>query len=137
MIYAMNYVKKWIKKCESLKLQMYMDTKGNPTIGWGRNLKNGITLDEAELMFQNDFEESISELEACNWYPSLPYGVKCALVNMNFNLGIKKFLEFKKMIAALIEKNYTLAAQEVLNSLWATQVGQRAKDVAVMISEGK
>lgn len=133
----MNDVQQWIKRCEALRLQIYIDTTGNPTIGWGRNLRKGISVDEAELMFQNDFKETLAELEPCEWYTSLPYGVKTAIINMNFNLGIHKLLQFKRMIAALTDKNYTLAAQEALNSLWATQVGQRAKDVAVMIRSGK
>jgi lysozyme len=133
----MSDVQQWIKRCEALKLQMYIDTTGNPTIGWGRNLRKGISPDEAELMFQNDFKETLAELEPCEWYTSLPYGVKNAIINMNFNLGINKLLQFKRMITALTVKNYTLAAQEALDSLWATQVGQRAKDVAVMIRSGK
>lgn len=133
----MTNVQLWIKKCESLRLQIYVDMTGNPTIGWGRNLRKGLRLDEAELMFQNDLKETISELENCIWYQPLPDGIKNALINMNFNLGIDKLLQFKKMIAALIQKDYTLAAQEALNSKWSTQVGERAKDVAVMIREGK
>lgn len=130
-------VQAWIKKCESFRYQIYLDTTGNPTIGWGRNLRKGISLDEAELMFQNDLKEAISELEHFSWYVNSPSDVKSALINMNFNLGIHNLLKFDKMISALTDKNYTLAAQEVVNSKWAIQVGQRAKDVAVMIREGK
>ena len=133
----MTDVQAWIKNCEALSLKLYVDTTGNPTIGWGRNLRKGLSMDEAELMFQNDLKEAIAELETCSWYHSQPDGVKSALINMNFNLGIGKLLQFRQMIAALTDKNYTLAAQEALNSRWATQVGQRAKDVAVMIREGK
>jgi len=133
----MKDVQQWIKNCEGLKLHLYIDTKGNPTLGWGRNLRKGISSDEAELMFQNDFRQTLAELDSCEWYLSLPYIVKCAIINMNFNLGLTKLLGFTKMIAALTDKNYTVAAQEVLNSLWATQVGQRAKDVSIMIREGK
>ncbi len=133
----MENVQAWIKNCEALSLKTYVDSTGNPTIGWGRNLRKGISLDEAELMFQNDLKETISELEACDWYHPLPDGVKTALINMNFNLGIGKLLQFKKMIAALIDKNYAVAAQESLNSKWSSQVGKRAKSIAVMIREGK
>ena len=56
---------------------------------------------------------------------------------MNFNLGIEKLSEFHEMIAALKEKNYNLAAESALSSLWAKQVGQRAIDIAAMIKEGK
>lgn len=132
----MTDVQLWIKKCEGLNLETYIDTTGHLTIGWGRNLKNGIRLDEAELMFQNDLKQTIQELDAQEWFGNLPDNVQSALINMNFNLGITKLLGFRKMVAALQKKDYTTAAMEALDSLWAKQVGQRAKDVALMIRQG-
>lgn len=128
-------VQQWIKNNEGLDLHTYIDTTGHCTVGWGRNLENGISLDEAELMFQNDLKQTISQLEKCSWYINQHQNVKNALINMNFNLGINKLSQFHGMITALEAKNYTLAAQEALNSLWAKQVGDRAKQIAVMISE--
>lgn len=116
----------------------YLDTEGVLTIGWGRNLyDNGISQKEADYLFDNDFDNCQRELAKCSWYSSQPEGVQAALMNMCFNLGLPRLKGFKLMIAALEEKNYTLAAQEALNSKWAKQVGQRAKDVAVMLREGK
>ena len=126
-------VQAWIKQDEGLKLETYVDTTGHLTVGWGRNLQNGIRLDEAELMFQNDLTQTVNELLQQPWYGSLPHNVQNALINMNFNLGITKLLEFKEMIAALENKNYRAAAQAALNSLWAKQVPNRAKEIAVMI----
>ena len=37
---------------------------------------------------------------------------------------------------ALTAKDYTKASIEALDSKWATQVGQRAKDVALMMRQG-
>lgn len=133
----MQDLQDWIKNCEGLDLKSYVDTNGHLTIGWGRNLEDGIRLDEAELMFQNDLKQTIGELEPLSWFNSQPQGVKNALINMNFNLGITKMLEFEDMICCLERKNYPGAAHAALNSLWAKEVGQRAKDIAVMISEGK
>lgn len=127
----------WIKSCEGLDLHTYIDTNGHCTVGWGRNLENGIRLDEAELMFKNDLDQAIGELHEQPWFPSLPPGVRGALINMNFNLGITKFLEFKEMIAALEKKDFTAAAQAALDSAWAKQVHQRATDIAVMIRAGQ
>src|SRR5580765_1582940 len=106
----------WIKKCESLRLKEYIDTTGHKTIGWGRNLDRGISVDEAELMFQNDYNNTVEDLTKHSWFNMQPEGVKQALINMTFNLGIQKLLLFIKMIDALREKNYTLAAIEALNS---------------------
>ncbi len=137
-IIAMSNVKDWIKRCEACKLKIYKDTVDKWTVGWGRNIQdNGISQDEADYMFENDFKRVVRELEQNPWYIAQPQGVKDALINMNFNMGINRLMGFKNMIRALIERNYTLAAQEALNSKWAGQVGQRAKDVAVMIREGK
>ena len=134
----MNFtdVKVWIKSCEGLKLHPYMDTTKHVTIGWGRNLDNGISLDEAQLMFENDFTRCHKELNCCDWFLNQPSNVQNGLLNMNFNLGITELDDFKGMIQALRNKDYTKAAQEALNSIWAKQVGERAKDVAVMIREG-
>ncbi len=126
----------WIKHCEGLRLMSYVDTNGHITIAWGRNLENGIGVDEAELMFQNDLKHTVNELEQHDWYLMQSENVKNALINMNFNLGIHKLLEFKEMIQALEKKDYTLASTYALKSLWAKQVGDRAKDIALMIRQG-
>lgn len=116
----------------------YTDTVDKLTIGYGRNLDdNGISQDEADYMFENDFKRCQDDLSKCSWYVNQPEGVQSALMNMCFNLGLPRLTGFKRMIAALEEKNYTLAAQEALDSKWATQVGKRAKDVAIMLREGR
>ncbi len=133
-----NELKLWIKKGESLKLKPYIDSTGKITIGWGRNIQdNGISVEEAQFMFNNDFYNAQQELQSFKWFTKQPENVQAALINMNFNLGITKLLGFKKMIAALDEGDYTNAALEALDSKWAIQIGQRAKDIALMIREGK
>jgi lysozyme len=130
--------KDWIKKCEGFRDKLYFDEEGIPTIGWGRNLShNGITKSEADILFENDYSKAAKDLSPFYWYMIQPMQVKYALINMCFNLGIGGLLEFRKMIAALSVKNYTQAAIEALNSKWADQVGNRAKDIAVMIREAK
>jgi len=129
-----SQLKEWIKQNERLKLHPYLDTTGHVTIGWGRNLDNGISKDEAQLMFENDFNRTLAELKQYSWYLTSPLNVRYTLINMNFNLGIEKLLTFKKMIHALINKNYKEAAKEALNSTWAKQVGERANQIADMMS---
>lgn len=131
-------LKNWIKKCEKLELHPYLDSVGKLTVGYGRNIEdNGISVEEADFLFENDFARCEKELSECAWYVNQPEGVRGALINMCFNLGLPKLKGFKRMIEALKVKNYTLAAQEALNSKWASQVGNRAKDIAVMLREGK
>jgi len=130
-------VKAWIKKCEGFKDMPYLDSVRKLTIGFGRNLQdNGISIEEADYMLSNDINRSIKELEQYSWYLMQPDSVKAALINMNFNLGLSRLLTFRKMIDALINRNYTIASKEALESDWSKQVGDRAKDVALMIREG-
>lgn len=128
----------FIKKSEDYRSHPYKDTVNKLTIGWGRNIEdNGISEDEGELMFQNDLKRSIKELEQYSWYLIAPDSVKKALINMNFNLGLTRLLTFKRMILALIQKDYPKAAMEAMNSKWSNQVGERARKIARMISEGE
>lgn len=127
----------WIKKHEGLRLKPYLDTVGKLTIGYGRNIDDlGITLEEAEFLLQNDLKRCRQQLAPFSWYVNQPKNVQDALLNMCFNIGISRLLGFRKMIVALTVKDYTKAAIEALDSKWATQVGQRAKDVALMIRQG-
>ncbi len=129
-------IKKWIKGHEGLNLKPYICKEGRVSIGYGRNIQdNGISIDEAELLFNNDLNKTEKELLQYGWYLNSPTNVKDALLNMCFNLGIQKLLTFTKMINAIIDKNYTQAAKEVMESKWAHQALKRAKDVAVMIRE--
>lgn len=62
-------------------------------------------------------------------YDQLPSQAKLVLVNMAFMGGgtLGKFNDFR---AALMRKDYNKAADEMLDSLWAKQVGNRAKELA-------
>ncbi len=110
---------------------------GKLTIGYGRNIEdNGISQTEGDFLFDNDFARCERELAAYPWYVNQPENVQYALMDMCFNLGIARLLGFKKMIMALTVKDYTKAAIEALDSKWASQVGDRSKDVALMMRQG-
>ncbi len=127
-------LKTWIRGREGYDNMPYIDTTGRLTIGYGRNLQDhGISRDEAELMLENDLTRAIKDLEDFPWYQESPESTKRALVNMSYNLGITKLLAFKNMIEALKVHDYNKAAREALDSKWAHQVGDRAKDVALMM----
>jgi lysozyme len=130
-------LQEWIKKDEGFQSHPYFDSRGIVTIGYGRNLDdNGISRDEALMMFENDIKKARNDLHDYSWCLQSPMNVQFALINMCFNMGINRLLKFEKMITHIIEKNYTMAAVEALNSEWAKQVGERAKEVALMMREG-
>ena len=62
---------------------------------------------------------------------------KDALCNLSFNLGMHRLMKFQKALGHLAADRYKESAEEFLDSLWATQVGQRALDVAHMVEFGE
>ena len=128
----LDQIKQELLQFEGLCLKPYFCSAGKLTIGVGRNLEEvGITKDEALYLLQNDLHRASRELEnELPWTRKLPAEAQCVLVHMLFNLGLKGLLGFKKLLAALQQGDYCGAAQEMLQSKWAGQVGQRAQLLA-------
>jgi len=59
------------------------------------------------------------------------------IMNMVFNMGIQSVLGFKKMWAAIYEGNFNKAADEMMDSKWASQVGGRAEELAGIMRRGQ
>ncbi len=133
-----KHLLKQIMNDEGLRLEPYKDTVGKLTIGYGRNLDDvGISEAEAEYLLRSDLRRTINNLDSkLSWWRNLTRNRQCAIANMCFNLGVGGLLTFEKMLEALKEKDYPLAADEALDSLWAKQVGDRAKRIADLIRHG-
>jgi lysozyme len=127
-----------LKRHEGVKYDLYLCTAGKQTIGVGRNLDDvGITDGEAMYLLGNDIERVGKELEArVSILPELSENRKIVLMNMTFNLGINRLLKFKNFFAALEDKDYQKAADEMLDSIWAKQVGSRANELANIMIVG-
>ena len=123
---------------EGLKLKVYRDSLGIPTIGVGRNLQDvGISEDEAMVLLDNDLINVFEDLDrALPWWRKMSTYRQMALADMSFNMGIKRLLGFKKALAAMQEGRWEDAAREMLDSKWATQVKGRANTLAEMMKEG-
>ena len=117
-----------IKLDEGLRLKPYQCTASKVTIGYGRNIEdNGITEEEAEFLLLNDIKSTQEELLASfEWFVMLSATKQGVLINMCFNLGLTRFRQFKKMISAIEIGDYDEAAEQMLDSKWARQVGNRA-----------
>ena len=127
-------------KHEGFKSHAYRDTGGILHIGIGRNIDEGgmgISQDEAYHMLRNDVVRVQDELsEAFDFYRNLDPVRQDALCNLCFNLGLPRLMQFKLALGHLGNGNFEESADEFLDSLWATQVGQRAVEVANMIRTG-
>ena len=123
---------------ESYKQFPYTDTTGHLTIGIGRNLSDrGISTTEAMQLLDSDIHYFSMKLNHfLNFFHDLNDNRQIALIDMCFNLGVQGFLAFKNMILALEAHDYERAAQEMINSKWAEQVGDRATQLAQIIKTG-
>lgn len=123
---------------EGVEYKPYRCTSDKLTIGVGRNIEDrGISHETAMQMLDEDIDICINELQqTVSYWDELPEIVQEALVNLCFNMGIKRLMAFKKTFGYLREQQYDKAADELLDSRYANQVGKRAEDVADMIREG-
>ena len=111
---------------------------GKVTIGYGRNLDDkGISKTEASFLLSNDIRETIDEAKFIfPYFENLTENRQYVVCNMLFNLGRSRLTGFKKMFEALEKGNYLEASKEMLDSRWANQVGDRAKELAALMEIG-
>lgn len=127
-----------LTKDEALKLKPYKDTVGKTTIGIGRNLDDkGISSEEALYLLSNDIKDVMNDLDKyVSWWRNLSENRQQVLANMCFNLGIQRLLGFKNTLEFMRTGQYDKAADGMLASLWAKQVGARANRLADKMRKG-
>lgn len=134
----MSNLKNLLLRHEGLRLKPYKDSAGKLTIGVGRNIDEaGISSSEALYLLDNDILRAEAGAYTFLWYPRLDDARKDAVVSMVFNLGLSGFCKFERLIQALERHDYAKAADEMLNSAWASQVGKRADELAHMMRNGE
>ena len=128
--------------------EIYLDHLGYHTFGighlitnkdkeWGEPVGTKISTKRINECFKNDIEIVFKELDRnLSWWRELPDDIQLVLANMCFNLGITRLKKFKKFLTALSEKNWELAATEMMDSRWATQVKQRAVRLQKRVLKG-
>lgn len=121
---------------EGLRLEMYTDTVGVPTIGYGHNLHTPISLEAAQQILRDDIAIAVGELDdRMDWWRDLPRNAQLVIASMVFNLGWPRFSRFKKMIAALEDRDFIGAAEEMEDSLWFQQVKSRGHHLKQLMLE--
>ena len=126
-----------LKLHEGLRLKVYQDTVGIPTIGYGRNLQKGISQIEAEFMLDNDLEDAIDAAKGLfKNFDFISPARQEVLIEMAFNLGASRLAGFRNMIAAVEAGEWKKAADEMKNSRWAVQVKGRANELAQIMWQG-
>jgi len=135
----MNRIKAQLVRHEGLRLKPYRCTAGKLTIGIGRNLDDcGITQSEAYVMLINDIINCEKQLQSKipDIYNGLDEVRKSVMLNMCFNMGINGLLGFKNTLAFVKAGDWERAANNMLVSKWAKQVGRRAIELSELMRKG-
>jgi len=117
----------------------YKCTAGVVTIGYGRNLETrGLSETEAAYLLQCDIKIAENELmDQYDYFWGISGVRKAVLIDMMVNLGATRLAHFKRMHQALENRDYHEAADEMLDSRWAAQVGVRALTLAQVMRDNR
>ena len=123
---------------EGYKQEIYADPLGHLTFGvghlvtkndeeHGKEVGTPVTKERIEECLQQDIKIVFNELDLNEpWWRSLDSNRQRVIANMCFNLGYPRLKKFKKFIYAMQISQWEKAAEEMMDSKWATQVGERA-----------
>jgi lysozyme len=140
-MYDEKKLKDEIKHHEGYREKVYIDSVGVPTGGYGHAFLNGSRLPAivCEMLFEQDFNIAKQDYEflANRHGLDLDPVRRGVIINLLFNMGIVRVQKFVKMLAALSNKAWGLAADEMLDSKWAKQVGKRSTYLAEKMRNGQ
>jgi lysozyme len=120
---------------EGLRAIPYLDSVGVWTVGVGHNMSRPLSASAIRHILNDDIRDAANDLHhAFNWFAELDENRQAAMINLCFNLGLRRLQGFVKFLRAMELGDYETAAAELLDSLWASQVGKgRSHEVANLI----
>jgi len=131
-------IKEDLTRHEGCKTTVYLCTESIPTAGIGHALfgleemavGDEVSMEQVLEWFKEDCDTAVKDCCAIFLnFASLPDQVKRVLVNMAFNIGRPRLSKFKNMITAVNEGNWVKAADEMVDSRWYNQVGNRSVEL--------
>ena len=124
-----------IKAHEGYEPMVYQCTEGHDTIGVGFKVDDLFLSEKVcDLILEEKLNELIPQIERkLSWFRYAQDEVKLVIVNMSYQMGLNGVLMFKRALAAMEIKNWEMAADEMLDSLWARQTSRRANELADLI----
>jgi lysozyme len=112
---------------------------GHPTIGTGRALDtHGISDAERQYLLTNDVGRVAGELDRdLPWWRTLDPVRQRVLLDMAFEMGTAGLLAFHNTLQLVQLQRWDDAAEAMLSSRWAGEVGARAYALAAMMKIGQ
>ena len=126
-----------LKVNEGFRSDVYKCSEGFDTIGYGFAIKDlELTEEEATLLLANRVaKKHLMISKNLDWYDDLPPEVQGVIIEMVYQMGFTGFTKFKRAIAHMKNREWQLASEEMLDSLWARQTTNRAKQLADIVQE--
>lgn len=121
---------------EGLKLKPYRCTAGKLTIGYGHNLDDlGISQRVADILLEEDVKMADDTCYKIfgKLYESWSDNRKMGWLNLAFNLGHGRLLQFRNTLRAARIEDWPEVEKGLRGSLWFKQVGKRAERVIKMV----
>jgi lysozyme len=127
-----------LKRDEGFRAHPYRDATGALTIGYGFNLESdGLTEEEAASVLHWRVWYRYGDLiAALPWSRRLDEARQGVLLNMAYNVGVHGLLEFSVTLGHVRSGDYAAAADAMLQSKWAAQVGARSFRLAQQMRTG-
>ena len=126
-----------IKKHEGYVGVVYKDSLGIDTIGYGFAIKDlELDADICDIILERKVK-ALNDMVKIkfSWYKYMPPEIQDVVMEMCYQLGVGGFSKFKKTISYLQNKQFHDASQEMLDSLWAKQTPNRAKELSNRVKE--
>ena len=142
----MNYDKllESVKKHEGYRNKVYLDTLGKRTVGVGHLCVEDFWEDDKEYeedflmdILKKDLQQAIRQANSMCEGLKISEDAKIIIIEMIFQLGGTGVSKFRKMWQALQQDppDYAEASAQMLDSRWAKQTPNRAKEMARLMSE--
>lgn len=127
-----------LRRDEGSRRTVYKDSLGYDTFGVGHKGTTPLSDAAIDLILHDDVAAVAANIEAAfPWAKSLSEPRYGALINLVFNMGLGGVMGFQKMLHAMRESRWEDAARELLDSRYATQVGERAHRLATQLREDR
>ena len=116
---------------EGFRSKVYKCSEGVDTIGHGFTW---LSEEESLHILKGRVSQlHLKLLDDLDWYGDMPPEVQGVIVEMCFQMGFAGFCKFKKAISNMQDNNWKVAADEMLDSLWAKQTPARANRLADIV----
>ena len=126
-----------IKQHEGYVGIVYKDSLGIDTIGYGFAIKDlELDKDICDIILERKLHALTDRINnKFHWYMYMPPEIQDIVVELCYQMGVYGFSCFKKTIAYLQDKKFKEASVEMLDSRWADQTPNRAKELSNRVRE--